>query len=111
VKNLFKSFEHDDEELAARALQSSLADVHDLVTGGYDGAPFSIGEYGFYADSQFEFQAKLLQDMERENLKKSNYLSESEWREIDRKLYDIAHHGTILILIIMIKFLLLYYYR
>jgi hypothetical protein len=34
VKNLFKSFEHDDEELAARALKSSLADVHDLVTGG-----------------------------------------------------------------------------
>lgn len=93
VKNIFSSFLNDDEELAAIALKSSLADVHDLVTGGYDGAPFSIGDFGFYADNQYEFQAKLLQDKERENLKLNSYLSEIEWKLIDDKLSDIAHHG------------------
>lgn len=94
VKNLFDSFEFDDEELAVIALESSLADIDELVINGYDGAPFSIGEFPFYATNQFENQAKVLQDHERKVSSKS-FVSKADWDIVDSKLAQIAQISNV----------------
>ena len=70
-------------------MQSSIADIHERVTGGLDGAPFSIGEYPFYADSQFEYQANMLQAHERKISSKA-FISNADWAIVDKKLAEIA---------------------
>jgi hypothetical protein len=94
VQNLFKAFNTDDEELAIIALQSSLAEIQDVVTGGYYGSPFSIGEHGFYSESQFQVQAALLCDTERINSDQKFYLSDKEWNTVDHFLTKVAHYSN-----------------
>lgn len=84
----------DDEELAAIALNSSLADLKEVVISGDFGAPFSIGDYGFYANSQFDAQSQLLCDIERVNSQADYYLSKEEWDKIDDYLSQIGAYGT-----------------
>jgi len=91
VKNLFDSFQNDDEELALIALESCLADLNELVINGEDGAPFCIAEYAFYSDNQFQFQANLLQENERKVSSKS-FLSKADWEVIDSRLLSISQH-------------------
>lgn len=93
-KNIIFSFDLDDVELALHGLKSSLADMQEVVIDGVDGAPFSIGDYGFYTEAQFEEQAKVLQGIERENARnRKQYFSEGEWKEIDKQILLIAQHG------------------
>lgn len=93
-KNIIFSLDIDDVELAMHGLNSSLADMREVVIGGVDGAPFSIGDYGFYTESQFLEQAKVLQVIERENAQsRKQYFSEGEWKEIDQQILLIAQHG------------------
>lgn len=94
VQNLFTSFNSDDDELAAVALQSSLADVNEVVVGGEFGSPYSIGEYGFYSESQFDQQADLLCETERTNAHKKFYLSEGEWETVDHYFKKLAHFSN-----------------
>ncbi len=93
VQNLFDAFKTDDEELAAYALQSSLADLRDTVIGGHHGTPYSIGDFGFYVDEQFDAQAKILSENERKVSNTKHFISLSEWENVDKKLAQIAHHG------------------
>lgn len=94
VQNIFTAFANDDDELAAIALKSSLADTGVAVEGGQFGTPFSIGEYGFYAQSQFDEQAQLLCDQERENADKKYFLSVGEWDVVDHYLRKVAHYSN-----------------
>lgn len=94
VQNLFTSFNTDDAELASISLRSSLADVNALVEGGEFGTPFSIGEYGFYAQNQFDDQAQLLSDKERKNANNKYFLSEGEWNLVDAYLKKVAHYSN-----------------
>jgi hypothetical protein len=93
TKLIFDSFKCDDEEVAEIALTSCIADVNSIVYGGEYGTPFSIGEYGFYAENQFRNQTMILEEAERANSKGAWFLSEAEWAGVDQKLHDIAHHG------------------
>ena len=94
VQNIFESFKTDDHELAAIALKSAIADVNDRVCGGVSGSPFSIGDYGFYAQTQFEPQMKFLQEkIQGIALQAKVYLSGSEWEEVEKKLLVLANHG------------------
>lgn len=93
VQNIFDSFETDDDELATIALQSQLADLKDMVIGGYEGSAFSIGDFGFYAENQFETQARFLTEEARRKAVGKNYLSVDEWEVVDARLTEIAHHG------------------
>ena len=56
VKHLMEAFKNDDIELAQISFESSLSDVNDVVVGGESGSPYSIGDFGFYAEEQFEAQ-------------------------------------------------------
>lgn len=95
VQNLFEAFKTDDAELAAIALQSSIADVNDRVIGGNFGCPYSIGDYGFYAEKQFKPQLKYLQDRAREIAEKTKvYLSRDEWENVEKKLLLVANFGN-----------------
>jgi hypothetical protein len=58
VKHLMEAFKNDDIELAQISFESSLSDVNDVVVGGENGCPYSIGDFGFYAEEQFEAQYK-----------------------------------------------------
>jgi hypothetical protein len=80
-------------ELATIALKGSLVDISAVVTGGEFGSPFSIGDYGFYSETQFEEQADTLCQLEREYASKDFFLSESEWKKVDSHLTDVAHYG------------------
>jgi hypothetical protein len=90
---MFDSFKNDDEELCTYALESCLADVQDRVQDGVTGAPFSIGDFGFYAANQYEHQAGILQANERKSTSTAAFLSVGEWETVDRKLLSIATHG------------------
>ena len=95
VQNIFESLKNDDEELATIALSSPLADVNDRVCGGICGAPFSIGDFGFYAQTQFEPQFKYLQEKIKDMALESKvYLSGSEWDEVEKRLLVMANHGN-----------------
>lgn len=93
-QHIFESFVTDDDELATVALGSSLADLTQVVISGEFGAPFSIGDYGFYANSQFDSQSKLLCDIERLNSQQDYYLSTEEWDKIDDYLSQIGAYGS-----------------
>jgi hypothetical protein len=95
VKQLFDAFENDDSELAEIALKSQLADVKDVVVGGYHGASYSIGDFGFYTRNQFDFQHEKLKEQERQKLAKNAFLSVAEWEMVDDKLSSIARHGEV----------------
>lgn len=94
AQNLFEAFKHDDVDLAKICLRSSLADMQARVIGGEDGCPFSIGGYGFFAKSQFESQAQLLQELERINSATDFYLSTEEWMKMDKYLMEVASLST-----------------
>mmetsp|Transcript_1697 Transcript_1697/g.2698 ORF Transcript_1697/g.2698 Transcript_1697/m.2698 type:complete len:501 (+) Transcript_1697:17-1519(+) len=93
VKNLFDSFVNDDEELAQIALESCLADLNEIVINGDDGAPFSIAEYAFYSENQFQNQAALLQENERK-VSTNSFLSKADWELIDGRLLSISKHSS-----------------
>lgn len=58
ARYVLDSFEKDDDELLKIALESCLADLSVVVTGGQHGSPLSIGQYGFFADNQIFNQGK-----------------------------------------------------
>ena len=91
---MIESMVTDDEELAAVALQSCIADEEAVVEGGEEGSPFFIGNYGFYTDNAFDVQGKVLQEHERAINEGREYLSEKEWRTVDGKLRRIAQHSN-----------------
>lgn len=94
MQNIFEAFKTDDGELAAIALQSSLADVNDRVIGGVFGSPFSIGDHGFYAKQQLEKQLVHLQARIKEVCDRNNhYLTTIEWERIEKKLVNISNHS------------------
>jgi hypothetical protein len=45
------------------------ADVNELVRGGDYGSPFSIGDYGFFAENQIGAQNKILIDDVNDQMK------------------------------------------
>lgn len=94
AKHLLQAFLTDDSELAEIALESSLADVNDRVMDGFNGGPLSIGEFGFYAEIQFSFQADLLKQQQRDVTGESDYLSQAEWETVDKNLTAIGSHGV-----------------
>ena len=79
LERCFVSFE------TGLSLQLQLMCLCVTVTGELRSA-FSIGDYGFYAESQFLEQAKILSKAERDNMTGGKFLSESEWTEVDRVL-------------------------
>jgi len=94
VQHLMEAFKIDDLELAQICFESSLADVDDVVVGGENGSPYSIGDFGFYAEEQFEAQYKhILSTAKQWCLRNKHYLSGSEWEVLEHKLSLLAHHG------------------
>ena len=91
---MIASFLCDDTELASIALSSSLADIEATVDGGYYGSPYSIGEYGFFADTQFNEVVSEMQQRKRNIAKGVVYLSEEEWKEVDSHIEDVIRHST-----------------
>lgn len=93
---IIDSFANDDGELTSIALRSCLADVKVCVEGGVFGTPYVLGNYGFYAMSQFETHANFLQDHEREVVRKNGryFLSTREWEYVDTQLGRYAKYGS-----------------
>jgi hypothetical protein len=92
-QHIISSYETDDDELTEVALKSSIADIHDTVTGGECGSPFSIGGYGFYAENQYEEQGTTLCEKERENASSDYFLSNDEWNKVDNYLKRVAYYS------------------
>lgn len=94
-RHIIDSLKNDDNELAEIALQSMLADVEITVEGGEFGCPYMISNYGFYAKSQFQEQAKQLQELERSHIASDPryFLSDGEWQIVDSRLNSYAHFG------------------
>lgn len=61
---------------------------------GEHGCPFNIGDYGFFTESQFQEQAKLLSAAERDNITGDKFLSVSQWEEVDRRLLSLGAYST-----------------
>lgn len=78
ARHVIEAIATDDEELVTVAMQSSIADATTIVDGGYNGAPYSLGTYGFYTSDVFMNQAKLLQKNERELNEGREYLAKKE---------------------------------
>lgn len=93
-RQMIESVVTDDEELAAVALQSCIADEEAVVEGGDEGSPFFICNYGFYTENAFDTQGKVLQEHERVINEGREYLSDKEWRAVDGKLRRIAQHSN-----------------
>lgn len=91
TQHIFESFDTDDEELTKVALKASLADLHARVVGGDFGSPYSIGDYGFYSQGQFQSQADYLCDVERANVTEDFFLSDREWQKVDSYLTKTAY--------------------
>lgn len=94
VRHLFDSFETDDVELCDIALESVLSDIGLTVVGGEMRSALRIGDYGFYAESQFAAQAEILSKSERDNMTGGKFLSVSEWAEVDRVLNIVGNFST-----------------
>jgi hypothetical protein len=93
-KNILFSYDQDDVEISIQALKSSLADLTDTVVGGIDGAPYSIGDYGFFTEEQFEEQGQVLRDVDRNNAERRKiFFSETEWHDVDQKIKGFAEYG------------------
>lgn len=93
---IIDSFSNDDGELVTIALQSCLADLAVCVEGGEYGSPYIIGNYGFYAKSQFDQQKEHLKEHERSLIEQNGryYLSSREWEYVDTKLGKYAKYGN-----------------
>jgi hypothetical protein len=93
---IIDSFLNDDGELATIALESCLADVKICVEGGEYGSPFILGNYGFYATTQFDNQGAILKGHEREVVRENGkyYLSAREWEYVDTRLGQYAKYGN-----------------
>lgn len=89
-KHIFASFLKDDVELFDVAMKSSLADIHMTVEGGEFGTAFQIGDLGFYAKSQFNYQGDKIRKFERNFAKGTYFLTKDEWGEIDEKIQNIV---------------------
>lgn len=87
---MMDAFDTDDKELALIALESVLADLGQVVSGGEHGSAFTIGDYGFFSEKQFSDQAAILSQAERSNITGTRFLSESQWQEVDKKLENLA---------------------
>jgi hypothetical protein len=93
-RQVIESLAKDDVELLEVAMQSSLADTACIVEGGPLGTPFSLGGYGFYAQSQFNTQAAILIESERDTAVGMQFLSNAEWEIVNERLSNLAQHGT-----------------
>jgi hypothetical protein len=93
---IIDSLTNDDGELISIAFSSCLADITIGVEGGEYGTPYILGNYGFYAKSQFEIQAAFLRDHEREAVRENGkyYLSMREWEYVDTQLGRCAKYGN-----------------
>lgn len=93
-KNIIFSFDQDDVDITIHALKSCLADLSETVIGGTGGAPYSIGDYGFFTEEQFTEQAELLKNVDRANAERRQiFFSEPEWGEIDKKINIVSEYG------------------
>lgn len=93
-KQILDCLKTDDVEVLEIALQSSIADIHARVCGGEYGSPLIIGEYGFYARSQFEGQSELLKQIERQNTTQmKSFLSNSDWKIVDESIDSISTYS------------------
>ena len=75
-------------------MRSCLVDVNAVVINGEFGTPYSIGDYGFYTDMQFQAQATLLFELERINSEGKYFLSDEEWKKVDAYLASLAFHAN-----------------
>lgn len=91
---LIQSMEKDDRDLAEIAMSSSLAEADIVVDGGYNGSPYGLGEYGFYANNQFSGIVEEAKIRTRKIVQRSLFMTEGEWREIDNHLEEIIRHTT-----------------
>ena len=95
ARYILDSFVNDDAELANAAMDSCLCDKDIVIEGGEFGTPYIIGNYGFFAASQFDVQARVLQEHERNLAQEGNifYLSTREWEWVDTKIGRYAKYG------------------
>lgn len=89
-KHVFASFIKDDVELFDVAMKSALADVSMQVEGGEFGTAYQIGDLGFYAKNQFDFQGDKIRKFEREFAKGTYFLTKEEWADVDEKIQNIV---------------------
>ena len=94
AQQLIEASENDDTELAAIALESPLADVTAVVEGGVSGAPYSIGEFGFYSEHQFEEPLKHCLEEKHRRLGQDAYVSEEDLSRIDARIEEVVRHST-----------------
>jgi hypothetical protein len=96
ARNILDSFANDDGELADAAIDSCLCDKEFVIEGGDFGTPFVIGNYGFFAKSQFLTQAEVLQAHERSLASEESayFLSLREWEYVDAKIGRYARYGN-----------------
>ncbi len=89
-KHVFASFIKDDVELFDVAMKSSLADITMTVEGGEFGTAFQIGDLGFYAKNQFDFQGDKIRKFERNFARGTYFLTKDEWEDVDEKIQNIV---------------------
>jgi hypothetical protein len=93
-KHVFLSLINDDVQLFDVAMSSELADIHDTVTGGENGAAFILGDIGFYSGSQFAQQGNRIRAFELEKSKSTYFLSEREWIIVNDNIKKIANYAN-----------------
>ena len=96
-KHIFCSLNNDDVELLEIAMRSSLCDMTEVVTGGENGSPYTLGDLGFYSENKLTGQTELLQGLERKYAVGKYFLSAKEWSEVDAQLGDIGHFSNALV--------------
>jgi hypothetical protein len=95
-KHLIDAILFDDTELCSISLQSPLATITEVVEGGVHGAPYSIGDYGFYSDPQFSSVVHQAQNDTRTRLQDASYLSDLEWKLVDERLETLIRHSDLI---------------
>ena len=69
--------------------------MNDRVIGGVYGSPFSIGDYGFFAEQQFAPQFEYLNEkIHNIAITTKMYLSTEEWNRIEKRLKFISNYGN-----------------
>ena len=69
--------------------------MNDRVIGGVYGSPFSIGDYGFFAEQQFAPQFEYLNEkIHNIAITTKMYLSTDEWNRIEKRLKFISNYGN-----------------
>ena len=94
-RQLIEATENDDPELALIALESPLADVAAVVEGGDSGAPYSIGDFGFFSGHQFEEPLHRCLEEKHHQLEGASYLSADDREKIDAHLGEIIRHSQV----------------